>query len=678
MAIYYISTSGNDSNNGSSPSTPWQSLSKVRSFLSTTVQPGDEVRFKCGDVWTGQLNIRTIWGGTAKSGTAQNPIIIGTYGTGAKPRIIGPTTIASMHLAGVNYYIIDGFNFEDTVTDPNDKVTAAPVKAGIQLGQYGEITSNNITIKNCNFSNIAFGIIIVGDYNKVNNCTMTNMKNWKSTKGTDANGDGIIQQTEPGADDDYGSNCMVVTGNYNEIMYNWLEGAWAESWDYGWDGGAIEMFDTCNYNKIMYNTIVDCEGVSEFGGYNGTGATCIDNVFAYNKIINCGSITWVNVTGGFSIQPSNLQYYNNIVIENYESRFAGPNLGKGIKTPEILARIMADPATRFFAHNGSPTASVVFNLKNNFFYIENGQRVIGSPAKTQHENNVYKFVGTSSVGDTLRASEKITTNSLSQIIKSAVGSPRTWDFTPQDNSILINAGQNVGLSKDFNGNSIVGLPDAGVIEYTSVVTPPSPLIINVTFTPIGVFGGTSTITVTASGGTTPYTGIGTFTRSAGIHEFTVIDSTGQTATQSITITQPAQLLTTANYTPISINGGTTTVTLSASGGVSPYTYSKDNITFTTNNVFSGLVAGTYTFYTKDTNGAIVSTTVTLTQPTSSFIINGVTVRTKNGITPLTYSIDGGLFTTNATFSNLIPGKTYTIRAKDGTGVIRTMTIIIQS
>ena len=70
---YYVSPSGNDSNNGTSPSTPWQSISKVR---STCLQPGDVVAFEGGQ----------IFGGTyldaACSGTSSSPVVITSYGSG--------------------------------------------------------------------------------------------------------------------------------------------------------------------------------------------------------------------------------------------------------------------------------------------------------------------------------------------------------------------------------------------------------------------------------------------------------------------------------------------------------------------------------------------------------------------------------------------------------------------
>lgn len=78
-ATYYISPEGNDSFSGTSEETPWKSLEKV---TATTFLPGDEILFKTGGVWYGQLYPK----GNGEEG---NPITIGSYGDGAKPVING-------------------------------------------------------------------------------------------------------------------------------------------------------------------------------------------------------------------------------------------------------------------------------------------------------------------------------------------------------------------------------------------------------------------------------------------------------------------------------------------------------------------------------------------------------------------------------------------------------------
>lgn len=78
QTIYYVSSSsGSDSNSGTSESSPWQSLEKVN---STEFVPGDRILFKRGDMWRGSITVRN-------SGTQSNRIVFGSYGNGARPVI---------------------------------------------------------------------------------------------------------------------------------------------------------------------------------------------------------------------------------------------------------------------------------------------------------------------------------------------------------------------------------------------------------------------------------------------------------------------------------------------------------------------------------------------------------------------------------------------------------------
>ncbi len=57
-----------------------------------------------------------------------------------------------------------------------------------------------------------------------------------------------------------------------------------------------------------------------------------------------------------------------------------------------------------------------------------------------------------------------------------------------------------------------------------------------------------------------------------------------------------------------------TITVSASGGVAPYTYSKNGTTFQTSNSFTGLAVGAVTITVKDANGCTGSASISVTGP----------------------------------------------------------------
>lgn len=71
---------------------------------------------------------------------------------------------------------------------------------------------------------------------------------------------------------------------------------------------------------------------------------------------------------------------------------------------------------------------------------------------------------------------------------------------------------------------------------TGTIAQPAAIVVSATFAPIAVFGGTTTVNVTATGGTAPYaSGIGAFVRADGMHTFTVTDANGCTGSTTITI-----------------------------------------------------------------------------------------------------------------------------------------------
>ncbi len=79
-ATYYVDASqGADANNGTTTTTPWQSLDRVN---HAHLLPGDQILFRAGGVWHGQL-------APGASGKAGQPIVFDRYGEGALPVISG-------------------------------------------------------------------------------------------------------------------------------------------------------------------------------------------------------------------------------------------------------------------------------------------------------------------------------------------------------------------------------------------------------------------------------------------------------------------------------------------------------------------------------------------------------------------------------------------------------------
>jgi hypothetical protein len=644
-ADWYVSTSGTAANPGTI-SAPKNWAGMVTIVNNGTVQSGDRILFKRGDAFTGVLNSGDYYGGTAK-----NNITFSSYGTGAKPRLIGNTRTGVFHIMKKSGWVWDGLNFQDVTFSVSDKLSIAPCATGIRLGNFGSTSptdkmSNN-TIKNCDFNNIGLGIVILGDNNLVDSCSFVNLKNVVNTIG---------------GNEDYGANGITLAGSNNSFLHGYYESNWCESYDFGFSGGANEMFGACVDNLFAYNTYIDCGGIAEYGS-QGRGDTSRRNKILYNKIINCGSLTYINFSSTFVCVALNNLYYNNVFVENSDSRFSGVNAGAGITTSQARANFTPDIACLAFS-SGSPAFNDIFTLKNNIFWLANPNYKVANnstvASKTVHTNNVYRLLGTGSTANyTLDATELTATSNL---FINQSGAATLWNYQLLTPSIARDAGTNIGGTVDFAGLAVTNPPNIGIYEDAA----PS-LIVSNSFTPVICNGGTSSVTVTASGGTPPYFGTGIFTRTAGLNSFTVTDGAGVTSTTTANISQPPVITPQVTYPAIACNGGTTTVTVTATGGTGALTGTG---TFTRS-------AGAYSYTITDASGCSVTTTGTITQPTllvasSSFPL----ISFPNVTTAVTVSATGGTtpYTGTGLFSRTAGAYSYTVTDANGCTSITTGTI----
>ena len=205
-------------------------------------------------------------------------------------------------------------------------------------------------------------------------------------------------------------------------------------------------------------------------------------------------------------------------------------------------------------------------------------------------------------------------------------------------------------------------------------------------TNINCFGGSNgSATVDVSGGSGSFTyawsnGDTTATvnnLSAGSYSVVVTDGDNCTASENVTISQPAALVVVATATAQSspgVNDGTATAT--PTGGTGAYTYSWN--TGATTATITDLSPGTYTVMVTDENGCTKSQTVTVNSfgcaMSAAISGTGVTchgledgtasIELSNALEPFTFSWSNG--ETTQTISDLAPG-TYTVTASDDNG-----------
>ena len=202
---------------------------------------------------------------------------------------------------------------------------------------------------------------------------------------------------------------------------------------------------------------------------------------------------------------------------------------------------------------------------------------------------------------------------------------------------------------------------------TITVTEPTTLVASVSSTGIDCNGGSADVTVSATGGTAPYTGTGTLSETAGTYSYVVTDANGCSETVTITVTEPTALVASVSSTSIDCNGGTADITVSATGGTAPYTGTG---------TFS-VTAGTYSYTVIDANGCTTTVNQTVVEPSPivvSVTSSGVDCSTGNAY--VTVSATGGTAPYTGTGVYCVTAGTYSYTVTDANGCSVTETITV--
>jgi gliding motility-associated-like protein len=270
--------------------------------------------------------------------------------------------------------------------------------------------------------------------------------------------------------------------------------------------------------------------------------------------------------------------------------------------------------------------------------------------------------------------------------------PYTISWTPSGGTATTATGLTAG-------SYTVTVTDANGCSATANVTITQPALLTAAITNsvnVLCFGGSNgSATVTASGGTAPYTYAwapsgGTSATATGLtagnYSVTITDANGCTATANVTITQPTQLtIAVAGFSATcngSCNGQGVCI---PSGGTPGYTFSWAP-GGGTNPSANNLCVGVYTVYVTDQNGCTINDTAVVNQPTPLVIATSSTTAHCNqadgsacanasgGTPPYSYAWNPSAQTASCA-SNIAPG-TYTVTITDFNGCTATATVVV--
>jgi hypothetical protein len=480
-----------------------------------------------------------------------------------------------------------------------------------------------------------------------------------------------------------------------------------------WANGSTTFTLTDLAGGTYEYTVTDANGCQTFGSvpietipvlestYVTTVMTCAGNDASITVTATGGTspytILWNNGSTTFTITDLAAGDYSYVVTDANECETNGlvtitdiPVLAGTASFTNVACFAGATGSVTATATGGTPPYTILWSNGSTDFTVED--LVAGT----------YTAVITDANGCTSNVSATITQPAAALAYTNAITNVSCFAGTTGSVTVTATGGTSPYTILWTGGNTNFTRTGLAAGTYTAVVTdangctsnvsatitqPAAALAYTNAITNVSCFAGsTGSVTVTATGGTSPYTilwagGATTFTRNnlvAGTYTAVVTDANGCTSNVSATITQPAAALAYTNaITNVSCFAGTTgSVTVTATGGTSPYTilWTGGATTFTRNN----LVAGTYTAVVTDANGCTSNVSATITQPAAALAYTNaitnvscfagstgsVTVTATGGTSPYTILWTGG--STTFTRNNLAAG-TYTAVVTDANG-----------
>lgn len=275
---YYVDAlAGSESNSGTTPEDPLKLLDGKLSTVS--MPPGTTVYLQAAETYSGELVVpATVSGVTFAAATwsmssPAPPTVIGQDG----PRAVVSTGRCVVVLGDDT--TISGVHAENCPNKPDGFSTT-----GFTIGGDRSDPTSGVTLVNDESSGNAAGVSITdtADHSTVKNSSLHD----NNVMAVDTQGSTCDAPGAADCNDDYGAEGIAVEGDYSIIEGNTITGSYADSYDYGEDGSAIELFGAA-HTVVIRNVAYDDLAFTELGAspddYWPSRRQTTDTTFAYNE-----------------------------------------------------------------------------------------------------------------------------------------------------------------------------------------------------------------------------------------------------------------------------------------------------------------------------------------------------------------------------------------------------------
>ena len=258
-------------------------------------------------------------------------------------------------------------------------------------------------------------------------------------------------------------------------------------------------------------------------------------------------------------------------------------------------------------------------------------------------------VGFASNADVVNATCADTPDGEIYLVAFGGAAPTTLEFsvdgvTYGPSPLMVTGGTYTVTAQDVNGC-------IGTMEQ-EVVVGPDAIDVNAMSMPEACFGGADgQVSWAPEGGQGMYTytfeGEATTETSVsdlapGTYEVTVTDEDGCSGMASIEVEAGIEITTSSTSTDASCFGEEDgEVSVSAEGGAGSFQFSDDGNTYSQDNVFDDLLAGTYNFFVQDENGCVESVEATIGQPEAIVVTGIVSEGSVTGEGTIDVTVTGG-------------------------------------